>query len=157
VKATPLMLLAVFATGVHAQSPSPSASASQPAAAAAPAAPERLGRLFLTPQQREDLDRRRQLNIQEAVVSNEGALTVNGQVARSGGKTTTWVNGVPENDAYPPAESARLPLEPGDSQTGVQLKIGESFDKSRGEVDNGLGGGRVTVHRRSSKPSSVKP
>jgi hypothetical protein len=108
--------------------------------------PERLGRLFLTPQQRLELGRRRQLNIQEAVVSNEGALRINGQVSRSGGKTTTWLNGVPENDVYAPARGGRIAIEAGESAARVPLRVGETFDKARGEVDDGLSGGRVTVN-----------
>jgi len=74
------------------------------ATAAGPvSAVDNLGRLFLTPQQREDLDRRRQANIQEAAVVVQSLVTVNGQVSRSSGKTTVWVNGVPEtSDKKPP-------------------------------------------------------
>ena len=49
-----------------------------------------LGRIFFTPQQRQDLDRRRNLNVtprSEVVV--ESLVTVNGHVVRSSGKTTT--------------------------------------------------------------------
>ena len=58
------------------------------------AAADELGRLFFTPQQRQDLDHRRERNIQEKEVVVESSVTVNGKVTRSSGKTTTWVNGV---------------------------------------------------------------
>ena len=57
----------------------------------APAA-EPLGRLFFTPQQRQDLDRRRQANIQESAATVNSTLTVNGQVSRSRGKNTVWIS-----------------------------------------------------------------
>jgi len=60
------------------------------------AAQENLGRLFFTEQQRQDLDRRRQANIQETAVVVESTVTVNGQVSRSSGRSTTWINGVPQ-------------------------------------------------------------
>jgi hypothetical protein len=53
-----------------------------------------LGRIFFTPQQRQDLDRRRNLNVTESEVIVESLVTVNGHVARSSGKSTTWINGV---------------------------------------------------------------
>jgi len=54
------------------------------------AAQQNLGRLFFTEQQRQDLDRRRQANIQETAVVVESTVTVNGQVSRSSGRSTTW-------------------------------------------------------------------
>ena len=63
------------------------ASAAVPAAAAG----ADLERLFFTPQQREDMNRRRISNVQEAVVVVEDILTVNGQVMRSEGPATRWI------------------------------------------------------------------
>jgi len=108
---------------------------------AAPAAADELGRLFYTPQQRQDLDRRRASNVQEKeAVVIESSVTVNGQVARSSGKTTTWVNGVPQYDTYSGRDPARVRLEDG------TLKIGETLDRARGEVKDGLQGGTVRVN-----------
>ena len=80
-----------------------------PAAAAA----EELGRLFLTPQQRQDLDRRRASNRaeEEAPQIKEGPLRLDGHVQRSSGKTTTWINGVPQYDN----PAGRDPANRGDS------------------------------------------
>jgi len=48
-----------------------------------PAAARRQPRApFFTPQQRQDLDRRRQANIQESAVTTNSSVTVNGQVSR---------------------------------------------------------------------------
>ena len=103
---------------------------------------DELGRLFFTPQQRQDLDRRRQSNIRESeppVV--ESSVTVNGHVARSSGKTTTWVNGVPQYDSYSSRDPGRVHL---DTAT---VKIGQTLDRARGEVHDQLGGGEVKVNR----------
>src|SRR5258708_13114488 len=74
------------------------------------AADENLGRLFFTPQQRQDLDRRRQANIQDSAVSADNRVTVNGQVSRSLGKTTIWLNGVPQENTRKPPDPAQLTL-----------------------------------------------
>src|SRR5712692_11792439 len=71
---------------------------------------DNLGRLFFTPQQRQDLDRRRQANIQDSAVSADNRVTVNGQVSRSLGKTTIWLNGVPQENARQPRDPARVTL-----------------------------------------------
>ena len=123
----------------------------QPAAtlAQSPAGPgPQLGRLFFTPQQRQELDRRRQLNIQEVVVVvNEGTLTVNGQVLRSSGKTTTWVNGAPRDDAYRTPDPAAVPLSPGEGEAPVSLKVGQTLDKAQGTVTDTLQEGSIRVER----------
>jgi hypothetical protein len=107
---------------------------------AAPAAADELGRLFFTPQQRQELDRRRASNIQEKEVVIESSVTVNGHVARSSGKTTTWVNGVPQYDTHSGRDPARVHLQDG------TLKIGQTLDRARGEVKDNLQGGTVRVN-----------
>jgi len=129
----PILLLALLAAVLRA-----------PLAGAA----EDLGRLFLTPQQRQDLDRRRAANIQEtAAVIQESTLTLQGQVSRSSGKTTTWVNRVPQHDTYSNSDPTRATIQTGEDGTKVELKVGQTFDRVRGETRNGLGGGRVKVER----------
>ena len=108
--------------------------------APATAGADDLGRLFFTPQQRQDLDRRRESNIQEKEVVIESSVTVNGHVTRSSGKTTTWVNGVPQYDAYAGRDPARVHLPDG------TLKIGQTLDRTRGEVKDNLQGGTVRVN-----------
>ena len=110
-----------------------------------------LGRLFFTPQQRRELDRRRQLNIQEAIVVTEQRFSLNGHVARSSGKVTTWVNGAPVQDLYRPKDPTRVAIEPGEGEPPVQLKIGETLDKNRGEITDGLSGGRIIVNSKAAK------
>jgi hypothetical protein len=108
------------------------------------AAQENLGRLFFSEQQRQDLDRRRQANIRETAVV-ESFVTVNGQVSRSSGKSTTWINGVPQDNARKPLDPARVTLPGGEGAPSVSLKIGQTLDKTRGTVKDGLGEGQIVV------------
>ena len=105
-----------------------------------PAAADELGRLFYTPQQRQELDRRRASNVQEKEAVVESSVTVSGNVVRSSGKTTTWVNGVPQYDTYSGRDPARVHLPDG------TVKIGQTLDRARGEVKDGLDGGTVRVN-----------
>ena len=116
------------------------------ASAAAPAvSAEKLGRLFFTPQQREDLDRRRQANAQESAVTVNSLVTVNGQVSRSGGKTTVWINGVPHVSTAKPRDPTRVRVPGTDGEPSVSLKIGQTLDKVRGEIKDDLQNGKVVV------------
>ena len=105
-----------------------------------------LGRIFFTPQQRQDLDRRRNLNVtEESAVVVESLVTVNGHVVRSSGKTTTWINGVPQYDTYRGRTPDRVGVESSNSAVGV--KVGETLDRSKGEVRDTLQGGEIKVKR----------
>src|SRR5712664_89134 len=103
-------------------------------AAGPAAAQEILGRLFFSEQQRQDLDRRRQANAQETAVVVENTVTVNGQVSRSSGKSTTWINGVPLATATRPRGPASVTLPGGEGAPSVILKIGQTLDEVRGEI-----------------------
>ena len=105
-----------------------------------PVSADELGRLFFTPQQRQDLDRRRASNVQEKEVVIESSVMVNGHVVQSSGRTTTWVNGVPQYDTYSGRDPARVQLQDG------ALKIGQTLDRGRGEVKDSLQGGTVRVN-----------
>jgi hypothetical protein len=109
------------------------------------AAQENLGRLFFTEQQRQDLDRRRQANIQETAVVVESTVTVNGQVSRSSGRSTTWINGVPQESARRPSDPARVTLPGGEGAPSVSVKVGQTLDKVRGEIRDPATGGGVTA------------
>jgi len=107
------------------------------------AAQENLGRLFFTEQQRQDLDRRRQANIREAAVIVESSVTVNGQVSRSSGRSTTWINGVPQESTRKPLDPARVTVPGGEGVPSVSLKIGQTLDKIRGEIRDPVAGGKI--------------
>ena len=109
------------------------------------AAQENLGRLFFTEQQRQDLDRRRQANIRETAVVVESFVTVNGQVSRSSGRSTIWINGVPQENARKPLDPARVTLPGGEGAPSVSLKIGQTLDKVRGEIRDPVAGGRIAT------------
>jgi hypothetical protein len=107
-----------------------------------------LGRLFFTPQERRDLDRRRAAGggaERDEATPAESLVTVNGRVTRSGGKTTTWVNGVPHDDAYRGRDPARAAVQ------GRSLKVGETLDRSRGAVTDPLQGGEIRINRAPAK------
>jgi hypothetical protein len=114
---------------------------------AAPAAAEELGRLFFTPQQRQDLDRRRATNRaeEEAPQIKEGPLTLEGHVQRSSGKTAVWINGVPQYDSPAGRDPARVTVVPNEGEPGVSLKIGQIYERSSGAVRDNLNGGEITV------------
>ncbi|TMH93211.1 MAG: hypothetical protein E6H42_03540 [Betaproteobacteria bacterium] len=118
------------------------------------AAQQNLGRLFFTEQERQDLDRRRQANIQETAVVVESTVTVNGQVSRSSGRSTTWINGVPQESARKPLDPARVTLPGGEGAPSVTLKIGQTLDKVRGEIRDPAASGRITTpsEERERKP-----
>ena len=108
------------------------------------AAAQDLGRIFFTPQQRQDLDRRRNLNVPESEVVVESLVTVNGHVTRSSGKTTTWINGVPQYDTYRGRAPDRVGVDRGDAAVGV--KIGQTLDRSTGEVRDTIESGAIKVN-----------
>ena len=116
-------------------------------AAPAAAAAEELGRLFFTPQQRQDLDRRRATNRaeEEAPQIKEGPLTLEGHVQRSSGKTATWINGVPQYDSHASRDPARITVIPNEGESGVSLKIGQIYERTSGEVRDNLQGGEIRV------------
>jgi hypothetical protein len=121
---------------------------------ASSAAAADLGRLFFTPQQRQDLDRRRQANIQESAVTVNSSLTANGQVSRSHGKNTVWINGVPQENAKRPLDPARVALPAREGEPSVTVKIGQTLDKVRGRVKDPIEDGKILTpsERRTPKP-----
>jgi hypothetical protein len=126
-------------------------------AAPAAAAAEELGRLFFTPQQRQDLDRRRATNRaeEEAPQIKEGPLTLEGHVQRSSGKTTTWINGVPQYDSHAGRDPARVTVVPNVGEPGVSLKIGQIYERMSGEVRDNLNGGEITVGKSPRKARAI--
>jgi hypothetical protein len=120
---------------------------------AGPVAAEELGRLFLTPEQRQDLDRRRTTNRaeEEAPQIKEGPLTLDGHVQRSSGKTATWINGVPQYDNPASPDPAQVPVVPNAGEPSVTLKVGETYERTGNQVRDNLDGGEIIVGRSSRK------
>lgn len=84
-----------------------------------------LGRLFYTPAQRTLIDARKQ-----AGGDDSPYLHFNGEVQRSSGHDSHWLNGEKH---------------PGRARGG--LRIGETLDLQRGETRSPLGQGRILTHR----------
>ena len=128
------------------------------AAAAARAEVPAMGRLFMTPGERASLDSLRAgggraPGRQPAMAQPQGApeesapvfepppppapVVVTGIVKRSGGRSTVWINNVPQEDAAiaadtrTGAQSVTVPL-PGGQQATV--KAGQQLDVTTGEV-----------------------
>lgn len=106
-----------------------------------------LGRLFFTPQQRQELDRRRNSNIQASVITAEDLVTINGRVSRSSGRTTTWINGVPQEDTYRGPDPARVTVPKGEDAGEVSLRVGDTLDRVKGETRSGIAEGAISVRR----------
>jgi hypothetical protein len=93
---------------------------------------EPLGRLFFTTQQRATMDLQRQQG--STHYDQEASYTLNGEVRRSSGKNTRWVNG--------------------EAQTGPTPRgvIGDTYHPATGERDSLLGGGRIRIQNTAPKP-----
>ena len=127
-------------------------------AAPAAAAADELGRLFFTPQQRQDLDRRRATNRaeEESPQIREGPLTLDGHVQRSSGRTTTWINGAPLYDeSQPSRDPAQVTVVPNVGEPSVSLKVGETYERSNGAVSDVLNGGEISVGKSPTKARSA--
>jgi hypothetical protein len=125
-----------------------------------------LGRLFLTPAQRAALDLRRASRLPDkpaAVIVESPTARINGQVVRSDGRSTVWVNGAPVREGSQSeglrvtptsrtAESVSLAIGEGDRR--VELKVGESMNRDTGEVRDLLGDGTVGLSGATRSPAS---
>jgi len=117
---------------------------SDPLRAEPPAESHKIGRLFFSPDERAMLDRMRQKSGGTTVSSTE-QITLNGIVRRSSGKTTAWINQLPQHENETPQgvavqqgptskPSAVLLLPSGKK---VNLKAGQTFDTAKGKVREG--------------------
>lgn len=125
------------------------------ASAVAQGAPPTPGRLFMTPDWRNHLDRQRQLNIQETRSLEGGSMRLDGVVVRSSGKSTVWVNNRPQSgDARDTGVVANISRQqPGratlttGSEPPADLKVGATLDRATRETSGGLAGGEIRVNR----------
>ena len=127
---------------------------------------QELGRLFFTPEQRAALDARRKARVPDkpaATPVTESPITrVDGAVQRGGGKSTVWVNGetIPEDAQVHGARvtprgknSGRVSIPAGEGPQRYDLRVGESVDRSSGEVHDVIGEGEVRVGPRRATPA----
>lgn len=87
-----------------------------------------LGRLFLTPEQRAAIDRQRQHPLR--LPGDAPELVVNGEVRRTHGPPTRWINGLPDwngRAAAPP------------------VPVGTTYFPATGDREDLLGDGRIVI------------
>jgi hypothetical protein len=109
--------------------------------AALPAWPqsEAPGRLFFTPQQRAALDRERALGLGQRptnTLDGDASYTFDGEVRRSSGKNTRWINGVPHTAA------TRKP----------EVAAGDTYHPATGERESVIGDGKIVIQRKPPAP-----
>ena len=118
------------------------------------AAEEPLGRLFFTAEQRQQLDRKRQMNtLEQKEVSGEPRLTIDGVVLRSSGRRTTWINGIAHDEwqsgsqvtVRPQAtDPGRIVVRTSDARN-LGARVGDTLNRQTGEISDGLNGGQVST------------
>ena len=112
---------------------------------------EELGRLFFTPERRQQLDHQRQFNIEErSKVPEDPTLTINGVVTRSSGKRTVWVNGVPQENSggvVSPKRSnpGKVVVDTNDVPP-TQVSVGDTVNRNTGKTADLLDGGKIKIH-----------
>ena len=130
------------------------------AAASGAAAAQQVGRLFFTPEQREELDARRRARVPDkpAAAAESPTTRIDGQVIRSGRNSTVWVNGQPVAEGedaggvrvYPGhVDPSRVGVKVGDKRR-VRIKVGETLDRGTGEVIDVIGEGKLEIQRDGS-------
>lgn len=125
---------------------------------AASASAEPMGRLFFSPEERAMLDLARHKGGQTGSPSGQ-QVTLSGFVKRSSGKSTAWINQVPQHENETPqgiavsgaaSRPAAVPLLlPSGKQ--VTLKPGQSFDPAKGEIREGYQGTPISPPSESVK------
>lgn len=115
---------------------------------------QELGRLFLTPEQRAALDARRKARIPDkpaaAPVAESPTTTVDGLVRRQSGRSTVWINGLPNPEGTQPDGSRIAPIGKGrvavgDAERSFELKPGQKLHRGSGEVSDVVGDGSVRI------------
>lgn len=115
--------------------------------AAAPTENSSLGKLFLTPEKRQTLDRQRLHNIRTSQDNDGDTLQLNGIVQRSSGRHSAWINqrmqhdssnGSPVSVTINRNSPAQAGLQ-GSETVPVRLRVGESLNRSTQERKDVVG------------------
>lgn len=118
----------------------------QPAFAQIPAPasaqpPPGLGKLFLSPERRQSLDRQRQLNLGEEDGGDSDTVRLDGVVQRSSGYNSIWINQRMQpqerTQGRSGADAASSPVELEQGRQ-IRLQVGESINRSTQERNNVL-------------------
>jgi hypothetical protein len=130
--------------------------ATEPALPVASASPTpSLGRLFMTPDWRVNLERQRQLNIRESRSLEGESMRLDGVVVRSAGKPTVWVNNHPQGENAQDSgvaavtsrqQPGRAMLSAG-TEPPADLKVGVTLNRATRETGGGLADGEIRVNR----------
>ncbi|MDP1526634.1 MAG: hypothetical protein Q8M20_12550 [Rhodocyclaceae bacterium] len=108
-----------------------------------------VGRLFFAPEMRVQLERQRQLNLQESRSLEAGTIRLDGIVVRSSGKSTVWVNNQDTRATGVVTSTSRK--HPGQAtlitgnEAPADLKVGVTLDRATRETSGGLAGGEIRV------------
>lgn len=102
------------------------------------------GRFFYTPQERAMLEAQRNNKSAGLSLSTDtGSLTINGLVTRNTGKTTVWINGIPQNEAEAGSGIVVDKTQPGggnlnirlpDAATPIGMRVGQTLEKGSGQI-----------------------
>lgn len=160
----PLLLLCCAAFTAQAQAPKP--------APATPVQTPVVGRLFFTPEQREQLDLLRLKKVVASQAKDEPPpeiITYEGIVRRTDGQTTVWVNNKPLTERElreAPAvaghieRDGRLRLQAGQAGAGaaLRLKVGQRAELSSGRVEERPAAGtrNAIAEQRNVSPKPVE-
>ena len=151
---TARLILALIASGfaLHAL-PVRAAEPVPPMPPTSPTPP--LGRLFMSPEWRVNLERQRQLNIRESHSLEGSTVRLDGVVVRSSGKSTTWVNNRPQVENAQDSgvavvtsrqQPGRATLSAG-AEPPTDLKVGVTLNRATRETAGGLADGEIRVNR----------
>jgi len=115
---------------------------------------EALGRLFFTPERRQQLDRQREMNLlDQQQLPADPTLTIDGVVTRSSGRRTAWVNGHPQHEnewlndlTVTPrhGDPGKVLLELSDSPA-ARARVGQTANRNSGVPSDLLTGGRTSI------------
>lgn len=131
----------VLASGAAAQPPQSQPLVGKIAQSAQSAQPRQLGRLFLTPAWRDQLEQRRQIDRQHSRAREDSTLRLDGLVVRSSGQTTLWINQRPQTDGAHTSDVA-----------AAGLRVGETLNRATRETFDGLVTGDIRVNRPPAQP-----
>lgn len=140
------------------------------------AAAAQLGRLFLAPETRATLEKARQSGTTDnkgvsdsapayAPVEGDQIISLDGFVKQSGsGKTTTWINSIPQHGHENPQGVTVLPSKtlPGiglrlPSGQSIRLQAGQSVDGVTGQIREGYESGTIQSTPNRTSPIADRP
>jgi hypothetical protein len=110
-----------------------------------------LGKLFLTPEKRQMLDRQRDSNLRESESVESETLQLDGVVQRSSGRHSVWINQRMQSESdkglsvgvqrRSPATADIAPAK----EPATRLRVGESLDRGTGQRQDVVPPGGVSI------------